>query len=433
MLKTKNKKKKEVVESEEEEIEEEEIWKPIPIKSIKEKYEISNLGRIRNITNGNILKLNIRSGYRSFTYKTNGISKSVKIHRLVAKSFVKNKNSEVNNVVNHLNGDKLDSRASNLEWTTYSGNAQHAADNDIVSKTERAVIQFDLETGKKIKQYKSILSACKATGASDGEICNVCSGKRSSAKGFGWKYVKENPNHQLDIDLSEYKQIMDFPRYVINNEGKIYNWTKNMFMKIRINSEGCNTVTLVEGTKQSEFLIHRLVAAYFLKKKDPTHNSIHHIDGDKTNNNVENLRWKKVGGVVMLDSKYKTPYFNRKTAIKPAERKSIGSGPKDLLTSNPKYLSKPQRERRKELLINSDPKKLSPKLQEERKRLIVANTNGISKLNSKKQNSGSKTTKITKDESVKKPKKNSGSKTSKKSKPTKKPTKKINNEEIVEV
>jgi hypothetical protein len=355
------------------------VWKPIPIKEIKNKYEISNFGYIRHRKNKEVVKRSIRSGYLNFMYTVDGKLKSKKIHKLVAEVFVENDNEE-NTVINHINGDKFDNRAINLEWTTNSENVKHAIDKGLIKITKRAVIKCNLKTGKKIKEYDSILAASKEMNISDSSICNVCNGKSISAGGFSWKYAEENPNSQTDIDFSEYKQIDGFPNYLINNEGKIYSMPYKKFLKFQNNSEGSQCIQLTNGGKAKDFLVHRLVASYFLKKKKSTYNSIHHIDGDRTNNTLDNLEWCFVSGVEMLESKYDIPYYDPKTAIKPKKRKSIKSGPKDLLTSNPKNLSKKQREERKKLLN-----------------------------------------------------KNSGSKTSKKTNSIKKPTKKINNEEIVEV
>jgi hypothetical protein len=56
----------------------------------------------------------------------NGERKDVQVHRLVGELFVPN--PKRHNIINHLKGITTDNRASELEWTTYSGNVQHAYD-----------------------------------------------------------------------------------------------------------------------------------------------------------------------------------------------------------------------------------------------------------------------------------------------------------------
>lgn len=48
------------------------------------------------------------------------------VHRLVALTYLPNPNNLPE--VNHKDGDRLNNDVSNLEWTTRSGNAKHAAD-----------------------------------------------------------------------------------------------------------------------------------------------------------------------------------------------------------------------------------------------------------------------------------------------------------------
>ena len=60
-------------------------------------------------------------GYR---YVNNFKGKSARVHRLVAMAFVPNPSSAPE--VNHIDGNKLNNAASNLEWCTRKQNMEHA-------------------------------------------------------------------------------------------------------------------------------------------------------------------------------------------------------------------------------------------------------------------------------------------------------------------
>lgn len=67
---------------------------------------------------------------KGYLYVKGSKEKRAWVARLVAKAFVSNDNPD-NNVVNHLDGNKLNNKASNLEWTTQKGNCQHAVDTGL--------------------------------------------------------------------------------------------------------------------------------------------------------------------------------------------------------------------------------------------------------------------------------------------------------------
>lgn len=104
----------------------EEIWKGIKDYS---KYEVSNLGRVRNIKTGRILKPNFSGRYYSVELFNETGSKRKNIHRLVAEAFVERKNGQ--DVVNHIDGNSFNNSASNLEWCTVTENNIHAVKNGL--------------------------------------------------------------------------------------------------------------------------------------------------------------------------------------------------------------------------------------------------------------------------------------------------------------
>ena len=86
-----------------------------------------------------------------------------------------------------------------------------------------------------------------------------------------------------------WKPIKGFSMYEVSNHGRVYSHYNNMILKQNTFSEYCHVV-LYKNKKWYESSVHRLVAKSFI----PNSNNlpqVNHIDGDKTNNNVENLEW----------------------------------------------------------------------------------------------------------------------------------------------
>lgn len=72
-----------------------------------------------------ILKpLKITKGYLGIRIYNNSNAKTFKIHRLVATYFISNPNNLPQ--VNHIDGNKENNKATNLEWCTQTENMQHS-------------------------------------------------------------------------------------------------------------------------------------------------------------------------------------------------------------------------------------------------------------------------------------------------------------------
>ena len=98
-----------------------EIWKKI---DGFENYSVSNMGRVRNDGSGRVLSLwNKYNGYKMVTLTRNYEKHIFQVHRLVAKAFIPNPDNFPQ--VNHINEDKTDNRAENLEWCTAKYNTNY--------------------------------------------------------------------------------------------------------------------------------------------------------------------------------------------------------------------------------------------------------------------------------------------------------------------
>lgn len=120
-----------------------EIWKDIP--GYEGRYQASSCGRIWSIHHNRILT-NKRTGkgYRAVTLCKDGEKRRFYIHRLVALCFLAPPDN-ARREVNHIDLDKTNNHASNLEWVTRSDNFEHAYRN---GRTDfRRPLRSDNKTG----------------------------------------------------------------------------------------------------------------------------------------------------------------------------------------------------------------------------------------------------------------------------------------------
>lgn len=148
-------------------------------------YEVSNLGKVRNIKSGRILKPSLnKNGYLRLWLCENNKRKHLYLHRIIATAFIDNPDEKP--CVNHIDENKLNNDLSNLEWCTVRENLIHGTRTKrAAEKCFKKVIQLDLNDNV-LNEFESMVQAEQETGVSRRNISSCCNGKRKSAGGYKW-------------------------------------------------------------------------------------------------------------------------------------------------------------------------------------------------------------------------------------------------------
>lgn len=169
-----------------------EIWKTTPI---NKDYEVSNYGKVRSkdrtikcadgrvrSIKGKTIKGKVNKGYYVVSL---GRKASISIHRLVALSFLENPNNY--QCINHIDGNKQNNNACNLEWCNYSQNLIHAYKNNL-NPIPKKVRQIALD-GTIIKDWESASQCEKELGFDHRKISKCCNNKANTHRGYRWCFI----------------------------------------------------------------------------------------------------------------------------------------------------------------------------------------------------------------------------------------------------
>lgn len=180
-----------------------EVWKNI---EGYENYIVSNMGKVKNIITGKVLKQhNSGNGYLHVClYNKEHKGRTIMVHRLVAKAFIPNPNNLPQ--INHIDECKENNCFSNLEWCTSEENINHGTHNFRTgyNNPNRKPI-YSVDINGNVVYYDSARDACrvfkeKGIKITPHGICHVLKGKQFLYQNLAWFY-------QSDLSgLTEYKK-----------------------------------------------------------------------------------------------------------------------------------------------------------------------------------------------------------------------------------
>lgn len=110
-----------------------EIWKDI--EGYEGYYKISNCGNVYSCNRQlQLSQLKKKSGYLKVNLHKKGEAKTFSVHRLVALAFLPNPDNLPE--VNHIDANKLNNNACNLEWCSHGDNMEHAFKTGLCKRNE---------------------------------------------------------------------------------------------------------------------------------------------------------------------------------------------------------------------------------------------------------------------------------------------------------
>lgn len=248
-------------------------------------YQVSDLGNVRNARTSQVLKQRECCTYMYVSlYDDNFKIYPKRVASLVIGAFVGPKPD--GKTVDHINRERCDNRIINLRYATPG--EQAANSNHPLTKPGISILQYDL-FGNFVKFWLKIKDASDAL-----KICNIskaCKGKISSAGNFIWRYYVEYITDEEWRSII-YKEV----EFWASTHGRI----RMPSGKIIYGCEDNYGYLQIKTTRKEENIkirinvsAHRIVAAAFL---GPNNLYVNHIDGNKANNKIKNLEYRRQKG-----------------------------------------------------------------------------------------------------------------------------------------
>lgn len=159
-------------------------------------YLVSNLGRVRRRGSNKDKAVRDKNGYLITDLYMNGKRTTERINRLVASAFVDNPDNKSD--VDHLDENKHNNNANNLEWVTHSENIKRAWKSGAMHASYGMRGHSNPNGGRKSKPFKivetgavfSTLKECEEKINGNNRHINDClKGRQQTHRGYHFEYI----------------------------------------------------------------------------------------------------------------------------------------------------------------------------------------------------------------------------------------------------
>lgn len=187
-----------------------EEWRPVV--GFEGKYEVSNMGRVKSLVWGREYVLKPSRHSQGYVTVSPGGHRHQLIHRVVAQAFLGPIPDGME--VNHIDGDKQNNRADNLEYVTRRGNTLHAAELGLMRRKGEDNPAAKASNAQMKAAYALVASgvhaadAAEKVGVSLHSLRNMLTG--SKWKSLGLPPIKGTPRNRVPEIIK--RQIVEMRR-----------------------------------------------------------------------------------------------------------------------------------------------------------------------------------------------------------------------------
>lgn len=252
-----------------------------------DKYNISNLGNIRNLLGDNVPKIRVnRDGYEVVCiYNNNKPTNNIQISRAVLTSFI-GVSINIDDTADHIDKNRTNNKLYNMRWLSSRGQQLNKGK---FSQTNQKISVVCITTDTIYASAEEASFHTKEDARAIANCCNPNHRRKTTNNGYVWKYKEPRDDYtdEVWVKVGKYQYISNYGYVKTTNKSTAIIKSPKDYVP----DEYPDTYPYIVIDGKTHY-IHIMVAKYFVRNDNPEYTHVvNHIDGDKVNANSVNLEW----------------------------------------------------------------------------------------------------------------------------------------------